>query len=80
MIMLRPIHYAAHGRRSLAFDCFVAEVVEWEKGLIDEPGPLPGWMQRKATTPYPRKTTDLSKITCPECWKEIRRMAKEQSK
>jgi hypothetical protein len=75
----RPVHYAAHGARSLAFRCFSEEEAAWENSMVpDGDPPIPGWpAPLRAQKPRPRRSTDLNKVTCLACWRAISRMAEE---
>lgn len=77
--MSRPIHYAAWGRRSLAFECYLEELAAWENSMEPRGGPVqPGWPRPlRPTKPAPKRSTDLQRVTCPDCWREIKRMAND---
>jgi|GEM_PF-6661561 len=65
--MPRPIHYKAAASR-WAFPCFHAEAGPWLAVYREQGG-------AGSLPPYPRKTTDLQKVTCPACWRQVFAMA-----
>lgn len=75
---MRPVHYVAHGT-TLAFDCFQAEMGRHLGSMYAvTPEPKPGqWSAPKEryTIEPPKKHTDLNRVTCLACWRQIRTMA-----
>jgi hypothetical protein len=59
---MRPVHYYASGGESLYFDCYLQE-----RGGTSS--------SAKYAHSFPRRHTDLRKVTCPECWRQIGAMA-----
>jgi hypothetical protein len=60
----RPVHYAAAGTLGLAFGCYYRDL---NAHLADRG--VEGGLRA------PLRHTDLRRVTCPECWGEIARMA-----
>ena len=87
--MTRPVHYVAHGRGGLAFDCFYEElrhhIAAREEVEATFQGPAKTFDESRARrqvvaaverrTPSPRRHTDLRKVTCLDCWREIVKLA-----
>jgi hypothetical protein len=70
--MSRPIHYAAHGTRGLAFQCYYTELrahVDAIKAVQSSAGP--DKLLRDISPKAPLRHTDLNKVTCRACWREI---------
>ena len=76
---LRPVHYAAHGSGGLAFRCYHRDLrAHLDSGTTVPAVKRPGHFSaptRKYGRPTPLRHTDLSKVTCRECWAAIRKMA-----
>jgi hypothetical protein len=84
--MSRPVHYSAYGAGAFAFSCFYEEMRERLEALraAERPGRArttdelrARWAaerQASRATPPPLRSTDLSKVTCPQCWREIQRL------
>lgn len=69
----RPVHYAAHGTGALAFACFYRELrAHLDSGR--DTATEHGHARKVYAVKTPRRHTDLSRVTCPECWREIARM------
>jgi hypothetical protein len=73
MVNHRPVHYAAATTRGMVFSCYDRELQQHvDSGRED------GARFRKVySMPAPLRHTDLSKVTCPECWRAIAKMAQE---
>jgi len=64
----RLTHYHSHGR-GLFFGCYRDGLRVWLEGAEASP-------QSTRAKDAPRRTTNLNRVTCVECWKAIRRMAR----
>lgn len=62
--MSRPVHYHASGVRAMSFECFQKE--------------LRAYIEDRKNKPMPKCHTDLTKVTCPNCWRDIYNMAEAQ--
>jgi hypothetical protein len=72
---MRTIHYAALGTGSWATTCFIdrmrAHLASAEK-LPDDIRPGHYHLGKTiSSVPAPRRHTDLTKVTCDGCWREI---------
>ena len=66
MGLMRPkpaVHYAGHGTRGLAFDCFLKALDAYLKSA-------------KGSGTRPPSTTSINRVTCNECWAKIEAMAR----
>ena len=83
MTKQRVVHYAAHGTSGVAFDCYHAEMkAHLDSSYKVTPDPDPNrWSAPKTLYRLnpPKGHTDLRRVTCPACWKEIRAMADGRS-
>lgn len=70
--MPRLVHYAAHGSGGLAFACFYREYERHTATAFQEPTKRGHFLRTRHTIGYPRRSTDLGKVTCRDCWVEIR--------
>jgi hypothetical protein len=61
----RRVHYVAHGMGGLLFDCYRREV----RAHLDTP-------LAEGRPGMPARHTDLRRVTCPECWRQIAAMVK----
>jgi hypothetical protein len=72
------VHYVAHGS-ALFFECFQREMGTHLGSARQLPAvEEPGRYAAPATVfdvPMPRSHTNLNKVTCAACWRDIRRMA-----
>lgn len=73
----RVIHYGSVGSGGLAFRCYFDELNKHLKS--GSPAKSKGGYVdiTKYTLPNPLTTTDLRKVTCPDCWGSIYEMAKK---
>jgi hypothetical protein len=87
-VSARPVHYHASGSGTLAFECYYRELqthlaafkaFDSTKGT-DYPTTA-AWIAarkaaQKAAPPSPARHTDLRRVTCPACWREIAHLAR----
>lgn len=66
MTVARFVHYHASGTGGLAFACYLDELV----------ARLDCRRLGVRALPAPRRSTDLAKVTCPDCWARIAGMAR----
>lgn len=66
----RVVHFVSYGMGGLVFDCYRKKYQEHIRSSN-------GQYFAKYSKPEPLRHADLRKITCPECWKNILRMAVE---
>lgn len=71
----RPVHYRSATGRGLRFPCYDREMKQHIDSAVDVSGSLPGWTRTVYPVPQPKRITDLSKVTCKECWFNIEMMA-----
>jgi hypothetical protein len=75
--MSRPVHYHAHGN-GLRFDCFNIEARAWSddyrRAQAEAQAAGAPSFHVKVATLYPRRSTNLAKVSCEDCWKEIATM------
>ena len=76
----RVVHYRAHGSNALTFACYNAEL----KASVESPNVHTAFTKRRnlslqhygrSSIPLPLGHTDLTVVTCPQCWEAIYTMA-----
>jgi hypothetical protein len=75
--MPRPVHYAAHGSGGLAFGCYFEEYERHrDSPVTTRLSPRGHYTKEVHEVGFPLRSTDLSKVTCSGCWKEIAAMVR----
>lgn len=69
--MKGPVHYVAHGKNGLSFECFHRELFTVRQEGTELPPVQPGWPPRIQLRQV-RRTTSVDKVTCPACLQALR--------
>lgn len=76
------VHYVPSGARG--FECFVREMRKHLDSVreVASRSSMPPlfYVSRVYDLPAPRSHTDIRRVTCLECWKEIERLATEATR
>ncbi len=70
---IRPVHYHAHGRHAMRLPCYQAELTAHLASGRVNPGSRVPWAS-VYDLPQPRRTTDVSRVTCRECIRTLHAM------
>ena len=77
--MKRLVHYAAATSKGMVFSCFIREQhAAWPRETHSYEQ-MRAARKAKTLPPPPQYSTNLEKVTCPECWAEIAIMARERA-